>query len=400
MADEKIIKIVAQVDSNQGPSPESIDKAALHAQHAQAKAAEAQEEARRRSLLSSYTIDNDGTEHPVGGSGSRRGRGRPRRTDVPPPPPRGKAGAPPVQGSGPNDPDSPTSPEGQSRFAKAWKIFQKGVTAVNGANGHLTKSVAFVTRGFEFASETAKDLKASGITASGALNAVKGTGTAAAGALRMSSAAAAAAGTAAGAAAVALGVAGIAVVGFTLAVTATSFALKVLIGITNNMTEVVGKFSASLEAARANNKVLEIQARMRSANRVGGDLASLEGTKGGAERAIIDMKTSIVDLLAPFMEAALTIFTNILKTLNIVLALLNVISEWIEYGVEKILAILSHIPIIGGAAKKALNWMEQDERNNIKAAKGLHEQVENLFQTDSFFDAKVKKNMVAGKFLP
>jgi hypothetical protein len=395
MADEKIIKIVAQVDSNQGPSPDDQQKQILIAARAAAQAHQAAQQAaaaRHQSLLGP----------PVPGAGQAGRRGRPPRTNVPPPPPRGTAGPPPIQGgaNNPNNPNSPVSPAGQSRFAKAWQIFQKGVTAVNGANGHLTKTVAFVTRGFQFANQSIKDLKASGITASGALGAVKNS--AAAGAVRMGAASASAAklGALAGTAALTLGAAGIAAAAMAVKIGVTVAALKILISVTDNLSEVVGKFSASLEAARANNKVLEIQTRMRSANRIGGELGSLESSKGAAERAIIDFKTSFIDLVSPFIKVALDFFTNMLKNINIILALLNVISNVIEYGVEKILEILSYIPGIGLVAKKALAWMQQDEINNIKAAKGLHDQVENLFKEENFFPTKPKKNTVAGKFLP
>lgn len=390
MADEKIVKIVAQVDSNQGPSPEDELKAAINAKIAQERA----EEAAAKNKYSAFLKHKMKAEEEE----EKKSRGRPRRQNVPPPPPRGRAGAPPIQGGG--DSDSPTSEQGQSRFAQAWKIFQKGVTAVNGANGHLTKSVAFLTRATQFAGQTVQGFQNAGITATGALQAVRNTGTAAAAGMKMSATAAQAVGAAAGTAAVALGAAGLAVVSFAVQIGIAVGALKILIGITNNLTEVVGKFSASLEAARANNKVLEIQSRMRSAGRIGGELGSLETSKGSAERAIIDLKTGLVDLLGPFIDVALQFFTNILKQLNIILAVINVIVEWIEYAVETILDRLSWIPIIGAAAKKALAWMQQDEVNNIKAANALHEKIEDLFEVDNVFPQKPKKNSVVNRFLP
>lgn len=387
MADEKIVKIVAQVDSNQGPSPEEQQKAAINAAIAQKRAQEAEENNRYRAFLKSKRAQSEDEEE-------KRSRGRPRRTNVPPPPPKGRAGAPPIQGG--EDADSPTSAEGQSRFAKAWKLFQKGVTAVNGANGHLTKSVAFLTRSAQFAGETVKDLKDAGLTSTQALQAVKNSGTAAAAGLRTSAAAAQAIGAAAGTAAMAVGAAGLAAANLAIQIGISVAALKLLISITDNLTEVVGKFSASLEAARGNNKILEIQSRMRSANRIGGELGSLESSKGAAERAIIDLKTSLVDLFNPAIKAALDFFTNMLKQLNVILAVINVIAEWIEYGI----GLLAQIPFIGATAKVALRWMQQDEVNNIKAANGLNAQIEDLFKTENVFREKPKKNSVVNRFLP
>src|SRR5690606_32493329 len=144
MADEKIVKIVAQVEGNSGVSPEQAEKARADAAHRAYIAQKQAEEAKLRSSIGPYSFDTMGGEGPASGGrrGGGRGPGRPPKPPwdpngrVPPPPPKGRPGAPPIQG-----PDDPTSEEGQSRFAKAWKIFQKGVTAINGANGHLTKTV-------------------------------------------------------------------------------------------------------------------------------------------------------------------------------------------------------------------------------------------------------------------
>jgi hypothetical protein len=396
MADEKIIKIVAKVDSSSGPSPEQQDKAASQAAIRARMAQQAAEEARLKTLLHSFSVDTEGGQGSYTGSGKHtRGPGTNNR-QVPPPAPKGKPGAPPL----PPD-DDPTSPQGQSKFAKAWKIFQKGVTAVNGANGHLTKSVAFVTRSFEFAKETVGDFKEAGLTASGALNSVKSAGQASATALGASSKAAHTIATAAGVAAGALGMGTLAVGAFVVQVGVATVAIKVLNAVITNMQEVVGNFSGALEAARARSEVADIQMRIRNSAKVGGELAALEGAKSSAARAITDAKTELVNLGSPFIKAALDFFTNALKTANIILGVLNVISDTIEYVVETILEKIASVPILGMAAKKALAWMQQDEINNINAANGLHKNVEDLFRPDGLgFPAKPKKNSVAGKFLP
>jgi hypothetical protein len=399
MADEKILKIVAKVEGNQGPSPDSQEKAyneaAIKARIASAKA----EEARLKSLLSPFSVDTMGNEGTESVGTARRGRGRPRKGPwdpngkVPPPAPKGKAGAPPLPE------DDVTTEEGKSKLSEAWKIFRKGITAFSGANGKLTKSVAFASRGFEFAAQTVSSFKEAGVTATGALQGVRTVAAGAAGKFGLSAAAAAKVATAAGAASVALGVVAIGTAAFTIALGASVGALKLLTHVTENLQEVVGKFSASLEAARAQSKVAEIQTRMRSAQRVGGELASLESSRSAATNAIIETKTELVDLFSPFLKATMDFFTNILKILNTVLAILNIISEGIEAAVEAMLETASTIPLLGYFAKGALRWMQQDEVNNIKAASGLHEQIGELFQEDNL-GLNRKKNKVAAKFLP
>lgn len=397
MADEKIVKIVAQVEGNSGASPEQTEKARIEAAHRARVAQEQADEARRRSLLGSFSVDTEGGQGPLEAGRSGR-RGRPRKAPwdpngmVPPPPPKGRAGAPPL----PED-DDPTSPAGQSKLAKAWKIFQKGITAVNGANGHLTKSVAFATRTFEFAKDGLDDLKNAGITASGAMNAVKGSASAAAGRFGVSAAMAGKLATAAGAASVGLGAAGLAAAGFTVQLGITVGALKILTHVTENMQEVVGNFSAALQAARANTKIAEIQTRLRSAQQVGGELASLESSKGRAERAIIETKTELVDLFSPVIKASLAFFTQCLEQLKLTLQILNFISNIVEKSFEAVLNALTYIPGISWVAKKALAIMEQDKIND-QTATTLHRNVQDLFDQDNFQNKPSKA--IASKFLP
>jgi hypothetical protein len=391
MADEKILKIVAKVDGNQGPSPDAQAKAYNEAA-AKARVAEAKaEEARAKAA----------TMPPADGEEGPKRRGRPRKAPwdpngrVPPPPPKGRAGAPPLPPS-----DDPTSEQGKSKLAEAWKIFQKGVTAFSGANGRLTKSVAFASRGFEFAAQTVSGFNQAGITAAGTLQAVHGAAAGAAGKFGLSAAAAAKVAGVIGTTAVALTVLGIATAGATLFVVGLGAAVKGLTRVIDNMEDVVGEFSAALQAARANTRVAEIQTRMRSAQRVGGELAALENSKSSGINAIIEAKTEIVDLFSPVIKAAMDFFTSALEKVTLLLTALNVVSNGLEVLTETSLQALSSIPLIGKVAARALLWMQQDEISNVKLVNELNDKVEDLFRPEGLGFTKDSKNTVAGKFLP
>jgi hypothetical protein len=392
VANEKVTKIVLKVEG------EPTDQAAASAAKMQAALAQVMIEKTAQSasklnesiLSFQYATQDFENASTSGRGGARAGAGRPRKppkpSNRPPAPPNPKA--PPIV----NPPPGDDVPEQASRLAKALKALQKVVTAVDGTNGHTTKTLAVVNRSYQYLSKTltqaTKATAQAGATTTAAASATAGaakTTAVATGSLGAFGAAALLAGKV-------VGVMAVAFIGATVAA-------KLFTRIIENLQEVVGEFSGALQQAKAQTKVAEMQAQMRAAGNVGGDLVSLENTNREIKTALIDAKSEMIELLEPFLKLIGDTIVAILELMNIILLAMNTVKDMIEWGFESVLSLLAKIPFIGKVAGIALEWMQQDEIDKVKAA-SLNVQVEELFDQKNFFPTNLPKDSIASRFLP
>jgi hypothetical protein len=395
---DKEVKITAKIEGGDSSNDEyqAQLEAAIKLMNDAGRAAKSADEA-IEDLLKSVSFSTQPAEDMGEGSrrgGSRAGAGRP---GVPKPPKFVKAPPMPGDGDG-NDPDENLAKK-KTRLGKALTALQKVVTAVDGTNGRTTKTLAVVNRGYQaLSSALGKQQQASqAATASNTAQATTGA-TAAANTGKAGAATARASVLLKGLGAT-LGVAAGVAAGFTVALIAASVAAKILIRVIDNLQEVAGQFSMVLNKARAETQIATMQAQMRAAGRVGGDLSALEGVKKDLMVGLTEMKSEVVELLEPFFTLVGDSLTTLIELLNIILAVLNIIKDGTEYIGEGALEILSHIPVIGKAAGWALAWMQKDEIDKVKAS-DMNLNVEQLFKEENVFSKKPGKKSIQRRYLP
>lgn len=395
MADEKTIKIKVDVEGSPGPDPAEVEKqrqrAAEQLFKQQQKLAAQVTQAAQQTAPLNYGVNawQQGQQQNPQGGGGKRGPGRPGKVY-----PTGYAqhlpkGHPAMQGQGQQPAQPPQSPfdwKDLLSLEKALKGMQKVVTAINGTNGHMTKVLAVVNRSYSTLNKTINQAQAAhkaAAVANGQTAAAATKGAAAVGGM------AASLGTLLGATTVAA-----------VGVGALAIAAKVATAVFENLQEVVGEFSASLQKARAETDITLIRARIRSAGRIGEELSSLESANREIKKELIDLKTNVVDYFGPILAGIGQTLAAILKVVNNVMSAMNGMMELIESSFETILELLSHIPLLGKAARKALDWMRKDDIDSAGAS-ALNKNVEDLFSpTNLGFPEKPKKNSIPQRFLP
>jgi cell division septum initiation protein DivIVA len=401
MADEKVIKIVTETGGSQGPDPGI--KAQQEAAAAQFRANKAVQEAaakqkawidQQTQAMSYATAPWSPAQGGQGGQGGQtgtgRGRGRPRNPYTPPPAPPfppggGNPKAPPIAGGGQQGGSG--APAAISLTWKdAYKQLQKFVAAMDGVNGHLTKTLAALKRGHEFVTQAVEGLKqynsqlrAAGHAQSKASQVVTAAWGKAGPAIGM-------VGKVAGTAAAAIGI--------------LALAAKLTSRLFENLQEVVGEFSGALQAAKAQTEITLIKARLRSASRIGGELASLERVNAELKEELIELKTTLIEGIYPVIQMAGEQLGTLLKVVNFILKVQTDTWQTMERLIELVLELATHVPVLGKAAKKALEWMKQDEINNIKASASINKQIEDIFDPANVFPEKPKKNSIPQRFLP
>ena len=187
-------------------------------------------------------------------------------------------------------------------------------------------------------------------------------------------------------------------VGKTIAKVIAAFAaLRVAVELTDRgiqkLEEVVGGLSGVLNAAKARNKALEIQERLRSANRIGNDLADLEKTRGELERSAIRFDTAVAKALAPLLK----------KTAQFEKAFLDLGTsalEWLQGNSEQLIELNGNMVTLNentfrtavntGQLKTAARDAEEYKRlleakEMIKNLRAQNLQIENLFNPGQFF---------------
>ena len=148
-----------------------------------------------------------------------------------------------------------------------------------------------------------------------------------------------------------------------------------------------------LNAAKARNKALEIQERLRSANRIGNDLADLEKTRGELERSAIRFDTAVAKALAPLLK----------KTAQFEKAFLDLGTsalEWLQGNSEQLIELNGNMVTLNentfrtavntGQLKTAARDAEEYKRlleakEMIKNLRAQNLQIENLFNPGQFF---------------
>jgi hypothetical protein len=390
---DKEVKITAKIEGGDSSNDEyqAQLEAAIKLMNDAGRAAKSADEA-IEDLLKSVSFSTQPAED-MGSSrrgGSRKGAGRP---GVPKPPKFVKP--PPL----PGEPDEEDLAKKKTKLGKALTALQKVVTAVDGTNGHMTKTLAVLNRTYQGLTGVVNNVKKAQAQAAAANTQQAGAAQNAAKATNTANAAQGKLAKTATAAATAIGVAGTVVGIFSVAVIGATIAAKILIRIIDNLKEVAGDFSMALNKARIETEIATIQSKIRAANQVGGDLSSLEGVKKDLIVALMETKTEFIQIIEPLLTTMGDGLVAVIQSLNQGLQVLSNIVGLIENGVETILKVLSHIPIIGKAAQGALHWMQKDELDKVKGD-DLNTNLEELFKEKNVYRKVPAKNSIPRRYLP
>lgn len=386
MADEKVIKIVAKVDGG-GEADLAAEEIKLEKMREAARQLAKENKKLTEDLLKPFTFATQDWEAanapkiPGKRGGARPGAGRKKKEKT-------------------EEEEEQAKEEATKRtnsLSVALRGLQKVVTALDGTNGRMTKALAAVHRSYNALNNVLSKHTHTVNQASKSTNAIQ---------TALGTAKSALSGFAHGGSKVATVMISVAsaiskttgvVVAFGVAVTAVAIAAKLLSKIIENLTEVAGEFSGALEASKAQTQIAEIQARIRSSNRVGGDLAALEDTNRGLKTELINLKTEIVDLLGPFIAMMGDFTAACLKGLNLILLVINKIAELIESLFEKTLEFLSYIPGLGMVAKKVLQYMQSEDVRTAAQSDILNKDVEKLFDPSN---VGLDRRKIPKQFLP
>ena len=283
------------------------------------------------------------------------------------------------------------------RLNGALAYMQKVVTALNGTNGKVTKVTSALKRSVKLATDTISTFtNASGKATSAA--------TASATATTASSTAAATATTvfgtlgtvAAGVTLVFAGIAAAAVsLGFIFGALGTA-----LVAFTNKLNELAGNFSAALNVAKAAEKIAEIQRKMNSANRIGGELSVMTQESTGLKNELNELWTNMVDFFSPLLTGMLFSLKWILKGINLILSIMNWITEFIQENLIKLFDLLSNLKVVGGIFKTMRDWVARDRIKDAESVKALNKHVDDLFDPFNIgLDTSKRGRLAKGGFV-
>jgi predicted transcriptional regulator len=113
----------------------------------------------------------------------------------------------------------------------------------------------------------------------------------------------------------------------------------------------------------------------------------------------METKTEFIQIIEPLLTTMGDGLVAVIQSLNQGLQVLSNIVGLIENGVETILKVLSHIPIIGKAAQGALHWMQKDELDKVKGD-DLNTNLEELFKEKNVYRKVPAKNSIPRRYLP
>lgn len=156
----------------------------------------------------------------------------------------------------------------------------------------------------------------------------------------------------------------------------------------------VGAFSMDTNYAKARGKIMEMEDKMRSGQRLGGDVASYIDIQNEAARSSREIFRDLTAAFLPVATMLVYVGVGLLKLVKLITGALAGIMELIEVGTEGLLKILSFIPGVGSFFGKMYDWMRKDDKPQAT----MEERIDKLFgPAELEFDVEaIKKNVKKG----
>lgn len=156
--------------------------------------------------------------------------------------------------------------------------------------------------------------------------------------------------------------------GFAAVSTATILFGKLLTNTARSLVQMTDGFSAAVNVAKAQSEIALMQAKMRTANEAGSELAQLENASSNFEVAVQDFWTKLTEMFGPLISGMLDILTSILNVVNVILSVINLILSGLNNLLSGFLTVLEYMPFIGDSAttlKKIFALQKTKDANDI-----------------------------------
>lgn len=191
--------------------------------------------------------------------------------------------------------------------------------------------------------------------------------------------------------------------GFAAVTTATILFGKLLTNTARSLVQMTDGFSAAVNIAKAQSELAMIQAKMRTANEAGGELAGLEKASSNFEVAVQDFWTKLTEMFGPMLKIIIDVITRIMEIINVILGTLNGIFGAIGTILDTILQIAEYIPFIGSIATDLRNKFTSDKIKEANSIADLNINVGEIFNPTNFdldgLDKNRSKNLRKRGFL-